>query len=503
MSHLVPEFIYQFSDAKMVAPNFLSLTQDERVIMGINQNTYATISGTNNIIKQSEEHYKETIIQNKELLESQKDIGEKQLNAFRDLDTSLIYGFNDVNSKLNDLNHSIDISLTALIDQQIICNTNINKLIDIIKIPEFEKERLYYFSQGINYLKQALINKNRYTDAIQNLYKAYELDHKDYIISHQLGLIYLYNDNYIDLQKAEKYLTESVDYGFSNNDKYTAITCQHLAYCQLLQFKFKEAINNCKLAYKLDASIYEAKIIEIECEFLLGNISVVYELITKLCDNDITFISQLKENVILNKDFNIIEYINIIENKFNEKLATLYHKLKNYKVYFDYYYEFDYMNIKSNGSNLFSIIDNYHVGFNTCYYTLYDTNTLYEYFYNLINTNDIKNKQNNFKLLLEIIDFIELEFKNEFRTIDNALKSYNQKIENKRDFIKEFRNKIESNNISKIDNTDNTFIFIMIGMLLSSFIYLITDNTYFGIFTIMLFVYYIYNKFIKNNEKIN
>lgn len=337
MSHFIPKFSVsstKFSEADISAPNFSRLSSDDKILMGLTQNMIANMAGTEAIIRSSEEQYKAMVLQNKEANENAR----KQIESTLRLNQTLEDGFNGINNIISDLSYSLEIGIKGIIEQQLIANHKIDDLIRLIQIPEFEKERVFYFSEGIKFLKQALKVKKRYSDALENLLKAYELNKSDYITAHQIGLIYLYNEDYIDLVKAEQYLTSAADYGSGTGDLYVALTYQHLAYCQFLQAKFSDAANNARLGYEIDNSILELKIIELECEYALDNFNKVYDTIIELCEKDLSIIPLIRENVILNKGFNVIELLDKYENKLNEDIKNSYDKLVYFRPYIEVYY---------------------------------------------------------------------------------------------------------------------------------------------------------------------
>lgn len=392
MSHFIPKIQQKYSDGDIFMPSYSNLSLKESVAIGLYQSTMATYDGTQEIVKNSEKQFAESMKMNENSLKIQIENAEQQLNETKILNDNLLSGLSDINYAISQISDNFDIKVSALIEQQILSNTKIDNLIDLIRIPEFEKERIYYFSEGMRFLKQVNTSKKRYIDVLKNFLRAYEINSSDYLLGHQIGLIYLYNEDYIDLPKAEEFLINSADYGSSNRDKFSALTYQHLAYCQLLQFKIPEALENARLGYKLDSSISELKIIELECLYILEDFNNLYDSISKFCKNNISNCQKIRNSEILNKGYNVIELIVKIEKEFiNRNVDTLIDKLIKYKPYFDVF--FNTYSPTTDNDNVYNII-----GYDKRN-DITNSNELYEYFNDLAKTNNISEKNNLFSIL--------------------------------------------------------------------------------------------------------
>lgn len=425
MSHFIPNFTpssTKFSEADITGPNFNKLSSDDKILMGLTQNMFVNIAGTEAIIKSSEAQYKNMMIQNK--LSNQN--AQKQIESTIRLNETMENGFDSINNVISKLSNELDLGIKGIIEQQLIANTKIDDLIKLIQIPEFEKERIFYFGEGIKFLKEALKVKKRYEDALENLLKAYELKKSDYITAHQIGLIYLYNEDYINLVKAEKYLVSAVDYGSGTGDRFIALTYQHLAYCQFLQARFSDAADNARLGYKIDGSILELKIIELECEYALNNLLKVYGIIIEECEKDLNIIPLIRENVILNKGFNVIELLDKLEDKLNNNIKDIHDKIVSFRAYIEVYYKQYYHNDsgrKGQEETIFSVI-----GYNNkkTYNTPDKFYNLVELYSNVEPFSERVNAKNKLSELLRVISDRLSDFDID---LDAAIEAYKDELE--------------------------------------------------------------------------
>ena len=297
-----------FSEANLTAPNTDGLNNTDKIVLGLNQNVYATLGSTEAIlngqkatIKAIEAGYRESLKQNKDKMIQDMFIAKAQIQAIDDLNYELGNGFAEMNNILFNLGKDIDIRLVALTEQTIITNTKLDTLIEALKIPEFEKERVYFISEGIKYLSQALKSPKRYVDSLEMFLEAEKRNKRDYFTLHQLGLIYLYSADCLDLEKAELYLSNASDYAETSNDKIVASTYFHLGYSQYIQGKYNEAIKSCKSAYKSDKSLKESLIILAESCVFSNNMKELEKVLNKMVNspdyNDFTKL--LKNNLYL------------------------------------------------------------------------------------------------------------------------------------------------------------------------------------------------------------
>jgi hypothetical protein len=348
MSHFIPSFNVtpqKFSDADITAPNFENLSDNDKLVMGLNQNVLATVGSAEAILKASEEQYKAHLSQNAEAIKEQRKQAEKQFDATLALSGVFEQGLGDVSRVISKLSNSFDIKVAALIDQLVISNTKLDELVKLVQIPEFEKERLHYFSQGMNFLKQAINSPKRYKEALNCFHQAYKLNTTDYLVAHQIGLIYLYIEEFLDIKQAEEFFSVAADYGSSAGDKIAAVSYQHLTYSQILQHKLPEAVVSAISGYKIDESLSELKIMEAESHLMLDDEKNACRIVKSLCLKNSDNIPVVLHNPVLSKNFEIIGTVSGIQVKFEDQVEDAIVKLKELKVHMTDNFKVCYMDL--------------------------------------------------------------------------------------------------------------------------------------------------------------
>ncbi len=142
------------------------------------------------------------------------------------LQSEVMYGFEEISKTIRHILHAskstthtmakmlstVEWNMSILGEGQRLTNVLTQNIAEILKIPEFQKERLYYTQNGLKFLNNARINSALYKDALNNLLKAEAIEPTDYFILHKIGLIYLYAENCVDLKKAEHYFGKAAKY---------------------------------------------------------------------------------------------------------------------------------------------------------------------------------------------------------------------------------------------------------------------------------------------------
>ncbi len=286
--------------------------------------------------------------------------------GFNQLSNVMQEGFNAVNNNLIDIKYQlqdvenaiyqiggiIDRKLNAVIEQQYLTNMGIQQLIQISKIPEFQKERIYFFEEGLKFLNNALIDPKRYVDALENFLEAEKRKKTDYLVLYNIGLIYLYSSDNLDLEKAKEYFTKAGDYsddelesesqrsqqiGFSNEKvsfsiirKFAYESYQHLANAHLILGENEEAIIAANKAVKISSKALEAKYISAQANLFLGNEQAALELIKQLGEDNNYLIDAVFNPSLatINGLHDFIAQVNLnkkeeIENKLNSMLSIM------------------------------------------------------------------------------------------------------------------------------------------------------------------------------------
>ena len=119
---------------------------------------------------------------------------------------------NEIRESLDSLQLSLDVGLGALADQLRIANSQSMQLVELMHVPDFQKERRYFIDQGLKHYANARIDPSLYGDALEALLEAEAREKTDFVVLHRIGMIYLYSPYHADLGKAKEYFLRAAKY---------------------------------------------------------------------------------------------------------------------------------------------------------------------------------------------------------------------------------------------------------------------------------------------------
>lgn len=236
-----------------------------------------------------------------EIRSTMHDASAEQRQAFHQLCGALDNGFNEVTRHLRDVTHGIadlrseingmaamlDWRLSLMIEEQRIATALLGELAQLLRIPDSQKQRVYYIEQGLKYLKSAIregIDSAFFTDALEEFKKAEQIERKDYFTLNRIGHIYLYSRLYMDIPLSEQYFRDSARYAYAeaiadgtattsrltpkgdlpqsySKNPFDAATAEAYLYAGracYLQRKLPQAVANARNAYQLMPEFLEA-----------------------------------------------------------------------------------------------------------------------------------------------------------------------------------------------------------------------------------------------------
>ena len=118
----------------------------------------------------------------------------------------------EIKDELNSIASLLDWGFSALLEQLRVTNTLLGKIEKLLRIPDSQKERIYYIEQGLKYLKNAILegcDSEFYNDALESFKKAEKIEKKDFIVTNRIGQIYLYSTRHLDFSLAKDYFLMS------------------------------------------------------------------------------------------------------------------------------------------------------------------------------------------------------------------------------------------------------------------------------------------------------
>ena len=256
---------------------------------------------------------------NRQILQSEIKTGYlSTLQAQESQHNNLIKAQSLVNNSINDLASKVDMRMRAVTEQMSLVNTGIDKLAEIMMIPDFEKERLHYYSEGLKYLGQSFGNVKRYVDALEFFKKAAGLNKRDFLVQHEIGKIHLYNSSTLDIGVAIKSLLVSFEYAKDEAPNVGSEVAQHLAFANYLNGELKNAIKYGKLSFELDNTRLEALYICGEAQIVLGDIKTGIETLNTLINIDSSYLGLIKSNSNIYEVAEVIDFVEVIETKFEK-----------------------------------------------------------------------------------------------------------------------------------------------------------------------------------------
>ncbi len=147
---------------------------------------------------------------------------EKQIQAIDELGRKVGIGFNALNNQmslvqkqLRFLNKNTEIQ----IEQQRLSNFLLHNIVELLKIPDSEKERQRCIELGIKFMVEAKKDPDLFEDALSELLKAEQFMKQDYFVLHRIGMIYLFSFKHINPHKAFDYFIRAAKYAAVESDK--------------------------------------------------------------------------------------------------------------------------------------------------------------------------------------------------------------------------------------------------------------------------------------------
>jgi len=139
-----------------------------------------------------------------------------------DVERSISQGIGELNDsivgELSEISRMMDWRASMVVEQQRLTNEFLENIVELLRIPDVQKERQYRIRQGLKHFRNAAKDISLYTDSLENLLEAEKIEKTDYLVLHYIGLIYLYSSANIDLPKAEEYFRRAAKYASVESD---------------------------------------------------------------------------------------------------------------------------------------------------------------------------------------------------------------------------------------------------------------------------------------------
>lgn len=103
-------------------------------------------------------------------------------------------------------------------EQQKVTNMLLANIVDLLKLPDSEKERWQSINMGLQLFQSASKNLELYDDALEEFLKAESLRKQDPFVLYRIASIYLYVERCLDPAKAQHYFSKAAKYAIIGTD---------------------------------------------------------------------------------------------------------------------------------------------------------------------------------------------------------------------------------------------------------------------------------------------
>ncbi len=255
-----------------------------------------------------------------EIIDSIDNLSENIDSGFDQISEQL-YGLNSSINRLSKINKqglenvvrnlkSIESALTwnfsSIIELNRKRNNTLSQILQILNIPDIEKERKLKIEKGLEFYQKSYYNKEFFNYSKKYFEEALKMDELDYFVLHNLGLIHFFSKNHIDFEKAIHYFTKSAKFAvvdintkpinysnysssFTNNiDTLQIATYSYLytARCYYLLGNYKEALVYVNEAYNLSPLNNEVAFDKAKISCINNQITQSVDVLDKLIDRD-------------------------------------------------------------------------------------------------------------------------------------------------------------------------------------------------------------------------
>lgn len=116
----------------------------------------------------------------------------------------------EANRNLEQINSTLHWGFSSLIEQLTINNNKLNQIIELLNIPDSQKQRKHHIEKGFEFMKKGNYDSIFYKKAKENFEKVIDIEDTDYLSLQQLGIIHLYCDSFLDLELSKNILTNQL-----------------------------------------------------------------------------------------------------------------------------------------------------------------------------------------------------------------------------------------------------------------------------------------------------
>lgn len=240
------------------------------------------------MLKQNETHHSDNL----KMLSEQNVIARHQVNesvrANRNL-ADIAYNMETIGDVLTDFSiknlsllESVDTTLTTSLKHLAMINYGVDNIIELLRVPEFEKERIFHIQEAFKYLDMSIVNPDRCIDAMEYLQKAKQLNDRDPLVNYNIALLLQHRSNTLDIVEAKKYLQRALDYVYNDN-KFKSMILSELAFNAMASGDINESIRLSTEATRYNSKNIDAIYYYMDAKIISGefgsSMNMLYETV--------------------------------------------------------------------------------------------------------------------------------------------------------------------------------------------------------------------------------
>ena len=197
----------------------------------------------------------------------------EQVNAINQLGQKIGRGLNILSNQMSQINENLvflNKNIDIQIEQQKLSNLLLQNIVDLLRLPDSEKERRHSIELGIKFFIKAQNDEDLYADALEELLKAESLMKQDYFVLHRIGCIYLYVEKFIDPEKALDYFLKAAKYAIVDDNVNT-----YMLYSALVgnQIELNPELNNYKSSTNVDVYLKSSGLSKLSVVALISKLT--------------------------------------------------------------------------------------------------------------------------------------------------------------------------------------------------------------------------------------
>jgi tetratricopeptide (TPR) repeat protein len=236
------------------------------------------------------------------------------LDNIEELSAQTLESINEINTKLD-----------FIIVQNETTNSLLTEIEKNTKVPDSQKQKVFHFQQALKFLTSSRKNISYYNEALTEFLEAEKLDKYDFVLLSKIGYIYLYSEEFLNIDLAIEYYSKCIKYGIIELNKISDLN-RHiiidsyfsLALAYSLNNKNEDALKQIESAINLNA---DAKFYYLKAKLLFSNNEIDNGILS--LEKAIDIKPEFLLATALDKDLSNIEAVQSLSKRLNESTNNI------------------------------------------------------------------------------------------------------------------------------------------------------------------------------------